>query len=69
MDLLISEILEKVSKVKSKKEKVAFLKENVSDNFHYPKGRHWFLLLAFACACIVSNWGAVIQITGGQLSR
>ena len=31
MDLLISEILEKVSKVKSKKEKVAFLKQFDSD--------------------------------------
>ena len=32
MDLLISEILDKVSKVKSKKEKVAFLKENDSES-------------------------------------
>ena len=31
MDLLISEILDKVSKVKSKKEKVSFLKEHDSD--------------------------------------
>ena len=32
MDLLISEILEKVSKIKSKKEKVTFLKQNDSDS-------------------------------------
>ena len=32
MDLLISEILDKVSKVKSKKEKVTFLKQNDSDS-------------------------------------
>ena len=31
MDLLISEILDKVSKVKSKKEKVAFLRQHDSD--------------------------------------
>ena len=32
MDLLISEILDKVSKIKSKKEKVTFLKQNDSDS-------------------------------------